>query len=217
MARNRQTRSNKRMWGLVSSMEWKQMPCYVPSRNSDNIKKTRHHYLLTIWKAKVSLLNSWYLLRRTLHRPTSEKKKKEKKKLKLEDLIQEGQSAGWVLKYFPVEVWSRGFINNTLHTCFKFFGLTNKENQKGTELCFKNSPQELLPYSVACKKHQAIWKLGVGELPIHPTHQPNWRWVICFTPNRIRTLWPAWPWMVLALFKMFLQCKAFPVGSCWRV
>ena len=29
------------------------------------------------------------------------------KKLKYEDLIQEGQSAGWELKYFPVEVGSR--------------------------------------------------------------------------------------------------------------
>ena len=63
------------------------------------------------------------------------------------------------------------------------------------------------------KKHQAIWNLGVSELPIHPTHQPNWRWVIYFGPSRIRALWPAWPCMVFALIKMFLQCKAFPVGS----
>ena len=25
-------------------------------------------------------------------------------------------------------------------------------------------------YFVACTKHQAIWKLGVGEPPIHPTN-----------------------------------------------
>ena len=47
---------------------------------------------------------------------------------------------------------------------------------------------------------------------IHPTHQRNWRWVIYFAPNRVRTLWPAWPCTVLALFKVFQQCKAFPSG-----
>ena len=61
-------------------------------------------------------------------------------------------------------------------------------------------------------KEFPIWKLGVSEHPIHPTHQPNWRWVIYFTRSRIRTLRAAWPCTVLALFKMFLQCKAFPVG-----
>ncbi|XP_072046807.1 uncharacterized protein [Amphiura filiformis] len=48
---------------------------------------------------------------------------------KYEDLTQEGQSAGWELKYFPVEVGSRGLTNNTLRTCFKFFGLKNKETK----------------------------------------------------------------------------------------
>ena len=78
-------------------------------------------------------------------------------------------------------------------------------------------------FFVAGKKHQAIRNLGVDEPPIHPTHQPNRRWVICFAPNRIRTLWPAWPCTVLALFKMLLQCKAFqwaPVkgstGKKWK-
>ena len=56
-----------------------------------------------------------------------------RKKLKYEHLIQEGQSAGWQLKYFPVEVRSRGFTNNTLRTCFKFFGLRNKETRKALD------------------------------------------------------------------------------------
>ena len=56
-----------------------------------------------------------------------------KKKLKYKYLIQEVQSAGWELKYFPVEVGLRGFTNNTLHTCFKFFGLTNKETRKALD------------------------------------------------------------------------------------
>ena len=70
MARNRQTRNNKRLWGLVSSMGWRQMPCYVSSSNSDNQTSvsTLHQ------RSKVSLLNSRYLLRRTSHRPTSGKK-----------------------------------------------------------------------------------------------------------------------------------------------
>ena len=55
------------------------------------------------------------------------------KKLKYEDLIQEGQSAGWELKYVPVQVGPRVFTNNTLRTCFKFFDLTNKETRKALD------------------------------------------------------------------------------------
>ena len=64
----------------------------------------------------------------------------------------------------------------------------NKQiNQKGTEICCKKIPESYL-YFGACKKHRAIWKLQVGEPPIRPTHQPNWRWVIYFAPSGIRTL-----------------------------
>ena len=56
-----------------------------------------------------------------------------RKKCKYEDLINEGQEAGWNLKYFPVEVGSRGFTNKTLRTCFKYLGLTNKEIKKGLD------------------------------------------------------------------------------------
>ncbi|XP_072033402.1 uncharacterized protein [Amphiura filiformis] len=56
-----------------------------------------------------------------------------RRKMKYEDLIQEGQAAGWELKYFPVEVGSRGFTINILRTCFKFFGLTNKETKKALD------------------------------------------------------------------------------------
>ena len=120
MARNMQTRNNKRLWGLVSSMGWSQMPCYVPSRNSDNIKKTRYHYLLTFEKQGIII---------ELMVPAKENLAQAnfRKQLKYEDLIHKGQSAGWELKYFPVEVRSRGFANNTLHTCFKFFGLRGVE------------------------------------------------------------------------------------------
>ena len=62
----------------------------------------------------------------TLHRPTSGK-------LKYEDLIQKGQNRGFELKYFSVEVGLRGFTNNTLRTCFKVFGLTNKETRKAMD------------------------------------------------------------------------------------
>jgi len=56
-----------------------------------------------------------------------------RKKLKYEDLIQDGHAAGWELKYFPVEVGSRGMINSTLRACFKFLGLTKKEIKKGLD------------------------------------------------------------------------------------
>ena len=77
-------------------------------------------------------------------------------------------SAGWELIYFAVVVG--GFTNNTFRTCYKSFGLKKQRNKKGTGLCCKNSPHSYL-YFVACKKHQAIWKLGVGDRPyISPTN-----------------------------------------------
>ena len=56
-----------------------------------------------------------------------------RKKCKYEDLISEGRDAGWDLRYFPVEVGSRGFTNATLRTCFKFLGLSNKEIRKALD------------------------------------------------------------------------------------
>ena len=57
----------------------------------------------------------------------------QRKKCKYEDLISEGRDAGWDLKYFPVEVGSRGFTNETLRACFKFLGLSNKEIRKALD------------------------------------------------------------------------------------
>ena len=56
-----------------------------------------------------------------------------RKKCKYEDLISEGREAGWEMKYFPIEVGSRGFTNETLRTCMKFLGLTNKELKKALD------------------------------------------------------------------------------------
>ena len=57
-----------------------------------------------------------------------------RKKLKYEDLIQDGHAAGWELKkYFPVEVGSRGMTNTTLRACLKFHGLTKKEIRDWTQ------------------------------------------------------------------------------------
>lgn len=50
-----------------------------------------------------------------------------RKKCKYTDLIQECKDAGWETKYFPVEVGSRGFSNQTLRSCFKYLGLANKD------------------------------------------------------------------------------------------
>ena len=57
----------------------------------------------------------------------------QRKKCKYEDLISEGREAGWEMKYFPIEVGSRGFTNETLRTCMKFLGLTNKELKKALD------------------------------------------------------------------------------------
>ena len=78
-----------------------------------------------------------------------------REKLKHEDLIQEGQSAGWELKYFPVEVGSTGFTNSTLRTCFRFFGLTNKETRKALDSVARTALRGHF-YFLAGKKHQAI-------------------------------------------------------------
>ena len=50
-----------------------------------------------------------------------------RKKCKYADLIHECQEAGWDVRYFPVEVGSRGFTNQTLRACFKYLDLSNKE------------------------------------------------------------------------------------------
>ena len=101
------------------------MPCNVSSISSGNIKKTRHHYLGYSPSEKQGII-----IELTVPAEENLAQANFRKKMKYEDLIQEGQSAGWELKYFPVEVGSRGFANNTLHTCFKFFGLTKKKKKK---------------------------------------------------------------------------------------
>ena len=37
------------------------------------------------------------------------------------------------MKYFPVEVGSRGFTNQTLRACFKYLSLSNKEIKKAVD------------------------------------------------------------------------------------
>ena len=56
-----------------------------------------------------------------------------RKKCKYTELIQECKEAGWDVKYFPVEVGSRGFTNQTLRACFKYLKLTNKELRKAVD------------------------------------------------------------------------------------
>ena len=88
----------------------------------------------------------------------------------MEIFVQEGQSARWELKYFPVEVASRGFMNDTLRTCFKFFGLTNKETRKALAgPCCKISPQSYLHF-VTCKNTK---QFGSWELVNHPYIPPT--------------------------------------------
>ncbi|XP_072051487.1 uncharacterized protein [Amphiura filiformis] len=85
-----------------------------------------------------------------------------RKKMNYEDLIQEGQEAGWELKYFPVEVGSRGFTNNTLRNCFsfKFFGLTNKETKKALDTVARTALRAIYTLWLARNnRHFVNWEL----------------------------------------------------------
>ena len=106
-------------------------------------------------------------------------------------------------------------MNNTLLTCLKFFGLTNKETKKALDSVAITALRATY-YFVACKKYQVIWKFEVGELSIHPTHQSNWSWVIiCFTPNRIRTPGPAWQGLPSGLLLKGLLGKKWKGLARW--
>ena len=88
-------------------------------------------------------------------------------------LIQEGQSAGWELKYFPVEVGSRGFTNNTLRTCFKFLGLINKETRKTPDSVVRTALRATFTLWLARNTKQfGSWDL-VNCPYIPPTNPPE--------------------------------------------
>ena len=70
--------------------------------------------------------------------------------LELTDLIQVEQTAGWELKYFPVEVKSREFTNTILRTCFKFFSLTNKETRKALDSVARTALRATYTLWLAC-------------------------------------------------------------------
>ena len=61
---------------------------------------------------------------KTLQKLTSEKK------CKYADLIHECQESGWQVKYFPLEIGSRGFTKQVLRRCFKYLNLSNKQMKK---------------------------------------------------------------------------------------
>ena len=110
-----------------------------------------------------------------------------RKKVKYEDLIQEGQDAGWELKYFPVEVGSRGFTNNTLRTCFKFFGLTNKEIKKALDSVARTVLRATYTLWLARNNKQfGSWELV--NRPYIPPANPLEDEELTVTPSRIRTL-----------------------------
>ena len=164
MARNRQKRNNKRLWGLVSSMGWRRMPCCVLARKRDNIKRTRHHHLLTSEKQGI-IFELTVPAEEDLAQANFRKKNWRKE-------IDPGRTkCRMEAEIFPC--WGRVNRIYDKHPPYllQVLRLNKQRNQKGTGLGYKNSLQSYL-YTVACKKHQAIWKLGVGEPPIHPT-QPT--------------------------------------------
>ena len=96
-----------------------------------------------------------------------------RKKCKYEDLIKEGQEAGWQLVYFPVEVGARGFTGQTMRTCFRFLTMTNKEIKVALDSVSK----------VALRATYTLWlsrnnkTFGSWELisrPYIPPVEENW-------------------------------------------
>ena len=95
------------------------------------------------------------------------------KKRKYGDFIQEGQSARLELKYFPVDVGSRGFTNNNLCTCMLQVLRPNKQrNQKGTGICCKNSPQSYLLTLWDLQKTPSNLEVG-SWWTTHTSHPPT--------------------------------------------
>ena len=185
-------------------MGWRQIPCYAPSRNSDNIQEDQTSLSTHHLKIKVSLLNSQYLLRRTLHRPTPGEKN-----LGYEDLTQEEQSTRWELKYFLVEVGSKGFTKNTLRTCCKFFGLTNKETRNALESAARTSPWATYTFWHARNiKQFGSWELVNRPSPTQLKMSNLLRLKQDQDPVTSLTMYGA------CTFRMFLQSKGFTVGSC---
>ena len=182
MVRNRQTRNNKRLWGLVSSMGWRQMPCYVPSRNSDSIKKTRHHYLLPSEKQGIiteltvpAEENPAQVNFRGKNKQTNKQNKEKTRSMKI--WSRKDKCRIWA-EIFPCRGRIKRIHKQHLRYLLQLFGLTNKDPERHWTL-LQEQPSELRTLcglqekpsnlKVTCKKHQAVLKLGV-QIPI-----PKWR------------------------------------------
>ena len=91
-----------------------------------------------------------------------------RKKCKYADLISECQEAGWEVKYFPVEVGSRGFTKQTVRSCFKYLDLSNKETRKAIDYISKAALRATYTVCLArSNKMFGSWKLV--ERPAVPT------------------------------------------------
>ena len=156
------------------------------SRNSDNIKKTRHHYLLPIWEAKYH-----YWSHSTCWGEPCAGQLQEKLRTKI--WSRKDKIAEWELKNFPVEVGSRRITNNNLHTCFKVFDLINKGTRKALDYVARTALRATYTLWLARNTQQfGSWKLANRP---HPTHPPNSRWVFapigsgpCYQPDHVPCL-----------------------------
>ena len=91
-----------------------------------------------------------------------------RKKCKYADLIHECQEAGWDVRYFPVEVGSRGFTNQTLRACFKYLDLSNKEIRLAIDEISKTALRATYTIWLArSNKMFGSWELV--ERPVVPT------------------------------------------------
>jgi hypothetical protein len=72
------------------------------------------------------------------------------------------------VNYFPVEVGSRGFTNQTLRCCFKYLDLSNKEIRKAIDDISKTALRATYTIWLArCNKLFGSWELV--ERPEVPT------------------------------------------------
>ena len=90
-----------------------------------------------------------------------------RKKCKYADLIHECQEAGWDVRYFPVEVGSRGFTNQTLRACFKYLDLSNKEIRLAIDEISKTALRAYTIWLVLSHYMSVSWELV--ERPVVPT------------------------------------------------
>ena len=83
-----------------------------------------------------------------------------KKKCKKANLYLVCQIARWEVRYFSVEVESRGFTDQTIRACFKYLKLSDKEIKKAVDEISKTAPKAIFTIWLSRKNRKfKSWKL----------------------------------------------------------